>query len=213
MELVTERLVLREFEEEDWPGLLAYQADPRYLQYYAWTERTPEAVQEFVRTFLAQQRERPRAKFQLAVTLKSNAQLIGTCGIRLASAGAHEGDIGYELTPEQWGHGYATEAARAMVRFGFTELGLHRIWSWCIADNVGSARVLEKLGMQLEGRLRDKEYFKERWWDRLIFAILDHEWREQQTSLTPGSRTGRAPPHSLAACRRPSGSLPPPPRR
>ncbi|MBX0328846.1 GNAT family N-acetyltransferase [Oscillochloris sp. ZM17-4] len=50
--------------------------------------------------------------------------------------------------------GYATEAARAIVAFGFTELLLHRIWSWCIADNLGSARVLEKLGMRPEGRLR-----------------------------------------------------------
>ena len=180
MELLTERLILREFKGNDWPDLLAYQADPRYLRYYEWTERTPIAVQEFVQMFLDQQQERPRTKFQLAVTQKSNHQLIGTCGIRMESAGAHEGDIGYELSPKHWGQGYATEAARAIVRFGFTELRLHRIWSWCIADNVRSARVLEKLGMQLEGRLRDKEYFKGRWWDTLLYAILDHEWRQQQ---------------------------------
>jgi ribosomal-protein-alanine N-acetyltransferase len=180
MELTTERLILREFKENDWPDLLAYQADPLYLRYYEWTERTPIAVQEFVQMFLDQQREQPRTKFQLAVTLKPDHQLIGTCGIRTESADVHEGDIGYELSPQHWGQGYATEAARAIVEFGFTELRLHRIWSWCIADNVGSARVLEKLGMQLEGRLRDKEYFKGRWWDTLLFAILDHEWREQR---------------------------------
>jgi ribosomal-protein-alanine N-acetyltransferase len=178
MELETERLILREFRENDWPDILAYQADPLYLRYYEWTERTPKAVQEFVQMFLDQQQERPRTKFQLAVTLKPNHQLIGTCGIRTKSVDAHEGDIGYELSPKHWGQGYATEAARAIVQFGFTELRLHRIWSWCIADNVGSARVLEKLGMQLEGRLRDKERFKGRWWDTLLYAILDHEWRD-----------------------------------
>ena len=98
--------------------------------------------------FLAQQQERPRIKFQLAVVLKSSQQLIGDCGIRLKAADAHEGDIGYELSPNYWGHGYATEAARAIVEFGFTRLRLHRIWSWCIAENVGSAHVLQKLGMQ-----------------------------------------------------------------
>ena len=179
MRLTTERLVLREFNQDDWPDVLAYQSDPRYLRYYPWTERTPEDVGEFVHRFIAQQGEDPRTKFQLAIDLKSDTNLIGNCGIRMKSAGAHAADIGFELAPQHWGRGYATEAARAIVEFGFTELGLHRIWSWCIADNVASARVLEKLGMRLEGRLRENEYFKGRWWDTLMFAILDYEWRAQ----------------------------------
>ncbi|MBN1583272.1 MAG: GNAT family N-acetyltransferase [Anaerolineae bacterium] len=180
MKLETERLILREFQEHDWPAILAYQSDPRYLRYYEWTDRTPEAAQAFVRMFLAQQQAQPRIKFQLAVTLRANGQLIGNCGIRLDSIEAHEGDIGYELDPGHWGRGYATEAARAVVQFGFDELKLHRIWSWCVADNAGSARVLTKLGMRQEGRLRDKDYYKGRWWDRLLFAILEDEWHERQ---------------------------------
>jgi ribosomal-protein-alanine N-acetyltransferase len=176
VELVTGRLVLREFREDDWPDVLAYQSDPRYLRYYHWTERTREDVVEFVHMFIAQQQEQPRTKFQFAVVLKSDLQLIGNCGIRMESPDAREADIGYELAPPHWGCGYATEAARAIVHFGFTELGLHRIWARCIADNVASARVLEKLGMRLEGRLRENENFKGRWWDTLLFAILDFEW-------------------------------------
>jgi RimJ/RimL family protein N-acetyltransferase len=176
MELHTDRLLLREFVTADWPAMLAYQRDPRYLRYYEWTDRTPGDAQRFVQLFLDQQEEQPRHKFQLAVVLKSNGQLIGNCGIRQASAGAHEADIGYELSPDQWGHGYATEAARAIVQFGFAELKVHRIWAWCIADNVASTRVLEKIGLKLEGRLRDKEYFKGRWWDTLLYALLKDEW-------------------------------------
>ena len=177
MEIATGRLILREFEEGDWPAVLAYQRDSLYLRYYEWEDRSPEAVREFVGMFLAQQAAQPRIKFQLAVALKSSGQLIGNCGIRKESAGALEADIGYELSPDHWGHGYATEAARAIVEFGFTSLRVHRIWSWCVADNVGSARVLEKIGMRPEGRLRDKDRYKDRWWDRLLFAILDDEWR------------------------------------
>ena len=179
MELITDRLILREFRADDWPAVLAYQRDPRYLRLYAWTERTPEAVQDFVQMFLDHQQADPRLKFQLAVTLKETGHLIGNCGIRLDATETHEGNIGYELSPEEWGQGYATEAARAIVRFGFTELKLHRIWSWCVADNVGSARVLEKLGMQHEGRLRHKEYYKGRWWDHLVYGLLEEEWRAQ----------------------------------
>jgi RimJ/RimL family protein N-acetyltransferase len=180
MRLVTERLVLREFVECDWPDILAYQTHPRYLRYYEWTERTPGAVQDFVNVFLAQQQEQPRTKYQLAVTLKATGQLIGTRGIRKRSPDPHEADIGYELSASYWGLGYAAEAATATIAFGFGKLGLHRIWSWCIADHAGSARVLERLGMQLEGRQRDKERFEGRWWTVLLYAILDYEWRDWQ---------------------------------
>lgn len=177
MQLETARLILREFTDEDWRSVLAYQNDPRYLQYYEWTERKPHEAQEFIQRFVAQQKEQPRYKFQLAVTLKSNQQLIGNCGIRMAYANAREADIGYELAPEHWGQGYATEAVRAMIEFGFTQLHVQRISAWCIADNVASARVLQKLGMQPEGRLREKEYFKGRAWDVLTFGILASEWQ------------------------------------
>jgi RimJ/RimL family protein N-acetyltransferase len=180
MNLTTDRLILREFDESDWPAVLAYQSDPRYLRYYHWTEQTPEGAQEFVAMFLAQQQQQPRLKFQLALVLKETGQLIGNCGIRLKEAETHEADIGYELSPEHWGRGYATEAAQTIVHFGFTELRLHRIWSWCIAENTASARVLQKLGMRLEGRLRENEYFKGRYWDTLLFGLLDHEWQAQQ---------------------------------
>jgi RimJ/RimL family protein N-acetyltransferase len=176
MELTTSRLHLREFVQEDWPAVFAYQSDPRYLRFYEWEARTPEEAREFVRMFLDQQREIPRMKFQLAIVRQSDHRMIGNCGIRMRKPGAHEGDIGYELAPDCWGQGYATEATRAIVEFGFTQLGLHRISSSCVADNVASARVLEKLGMKLEGRLRENEYYKGRWWDTLLYAILDHEW-------------------------------------
>jgi [ribosomal protein S5]-alanine N-acetyltransferase len=177
MEIVTERLILREFVESDWEAVLAYQSTPDYLRYYEWTERTPEAVQGFVQMFLRHQQAAPRIKFQLAITLKDTHELIGNCGIRMNAPDAHQADIGYELAAEQWGKGYATEAAHAMIEYGFSVLKVHRIYAECVAENTASARVLEKLGMRLEGRLRDNDYFKGRWWDTLLYAILDYEWK------------------------------------
>ena len=87
-----------------------------------------------------------------------------------------ETDIGYELGPRLWGQGYVTEAARAMVDFGFRELRLHRLSSWCIADNAAPARVLEKVGFTLEGRLRQNERFKGRRWDTLLYGLFREEW-------------------------------------
>ena len=182
MRIVTDRLILREFDGDDWPAVLAYQRDPRYLRFYPWTDRTEAEVRDFVQMFLYQQVERPRRKFQLAITLPDDGQAIGSCGIRRKPENDWEADIGYELAPEYWGRGYATEAALAVVEFGFHELGLHRISSWCIADNTASARVLEKVGMRLEGRSLENEYFKGRWWDTLLYGMLKSEWTTSATN-------------------------------
>ena len=129
MRITTARLVLREFGTDDWPDVLVYQCDPRYLRFYAWTDRTEAEVRDFVQMFLDQQADRPRRKFQLAITLPDSGRLIGNCGIRRKPENDWEADIGYELAPEYWGRGYATEAALAIVDFGFRELELHRISS------------------------------------------------------------------------------------
>jgi len=175
MRLTTDRLLLREFVEDDWPAVLTYQRDERYLRFYRWTQRTEEEVRAFVGMFVAQQQEQPRTKFQLAVCSQADGLLIGNSGIRMQHAGATEADIGYELAPEHWGRGYATEAARAILAFGLKELKLHRVWAHCITDNVASANVLEKLGMRIEGRQRENQWFKERWWDTLLYGVLDRE--------------------------------------
>jgi ribosomal-protein-alanine N-acetyltransferase len=177
MILTTERLVLRDFVESDWEAVLAYQSDPRYLRFYPWEERTEVGVRAFVQMFIDQQHETPRSKFQLAITLRETGRLIGNCGLRRASPTAFQADMGYELAPEEWGNGYATEAARCMLDFGFGELGLHRIWATCLAENTASARVLERIGMRQEGRMRQDQWMKGRWWDTLLYSILVDEWK------------------------------------
>lgn len=137
--------------------------------------------------FVSQQREQPRTKFQFAIVLPAGGHIIGTCGLRINDPALREGNIGYELDSRYWGQGYATEAACEMLRVGFEEHNLHRIWAGCVAENVGSARVLEKIGMQREGHFREKEFFKARWWDSLLYGIIDHEWQSQ--SSTPAEET------------------------
>lgn len=187
MIIETARLRLREFVLDDWRAVQSYQSDPRYpLRFYEWTERTEQDVRDFVRMFVDYQAATPRRNFQLAVTLKASGALIGNCGIRVNHAEWREANIGYEIAPAQWGSGYAREAARAILEFGFRDLGMHRIWAWCVAGNAASARVLEKVGMTREGREREKEWIKNEWHDRLIYAILDHEWRSQQQTAGGG---------------------------
>jgi ribosomal-protein-alanine N-acetyltransferase len=181
MILETERLKLREFVESDWKAVLGYQNDPRYLRFYPWQQRTEAEVRAFIQIFIEWQAYLQRYKFQWALTLKDNGVLIGNAGIRKENASDHQAELGYEVNPQFWGHGYASEAARAVRDFGFQKLGLHRIWAHCLKENSASRRVLEKIGMRLEGTLRDHEFFKERYWDTCLYAILinDVAWVEE----------------------------------
>jgi ribosomal-protein-alanine N-acetyltransferase len=180
MRVRTARLVLREYTDEDWPAVLAYQSDPRYLRFYPWSERDARTVRNWIGGLIARQLEDPRDIFQLAITSpEEGSRLIGSCGVRVNDRTRREGNIGYELNPDYWGRGYATEAAWAMLSYGFDHLGLHRVWAELNAENNASAHVLQRIGMQREAHYREQDYFKGRWWDGLLYAMLDREWRAQ----------------------------------
>ena len=90
------------------------------------------------------------------------------------------GEIGYCLRPDFWGRGCAAEAAGALLALGFEQLQLHRIQASCDPENAGSRRVLEKLGLQLEGRLRQNLQLRGQWRDSLQWSLLEHEWRARR---------------------------------
>jgi len=178
MVIVTDHLALREFEEDDFEAILSYQSDPRYLRFYerTWAENQSDNVRELLERFLSWQHEEPRTKVQLAVTLRENGRLIGNVGLRMKSPGSTEGDIGCEIAPDYWNRGCATEATHAMLTFGFEQLGLHRISASTMAGNSGARHVLEKLGMTLEGELRETTLLASGWANSVIYAILEREW-------------------------------------
>ena len=124
------------------------------------------------------------ARYAFAVTLRaqdagSENTLIGTCFLSIRPDELRQGELTYLYARPFWGHGYATEAARAVLEVGFRELDLHRIYATCRPANMGSARVLEKLGMRREGHLVQHRWMKGSWQDSLLYAILDHEWQAQ----------------------------------
>ncbi len=121
----------------------------------------------------------PRTIYHLAIILRATDRLFGGCRIQIRNPAGGDGDIGYVLARDAWGQGFATEAARALIAFGFDRLALHRIWATCDVDNVASARVLEKLGMRREGHLRQSVRRRGEWRDCYLYAILEPEWRPE----------------------------------
>ena len=177
MEIATDRLLLREFVLDDWHELFAYQNDRRYLDIIGREPQSEDSCRAMVEVFVSNATARPRRKFQLAATLATSGELIGNCGIRRNDRNDWDADIGYEFKADHWGNGYATEATSAVLAFGFQDLRLHRTSAQCNAGNTGSIRVLETIGMRVEGRVRDGDFQKGRWWDMLHWGILESEWR------------------------------------
>jgi len=92
-------------------------------------------------------------------------------------AASREGTLWYVIHPDAWGQGYATEAGRAILDFGFGSLGMHRMIADCDPANRASARVAERLGMRREAHHVENFLHRGVWCDSLIYALLDREWR------------------------------------
>jgi RimJ/RimL family protein N-acetyltransferase len=179
--LETPRLVLREFAEDDAAAIQQYAGDVEVVRYLDWGPNTPEDTAQFLTLVRAARDTAPRTAFHLGIVLKTGGALIGGCRIEIRSAANEHGDLGYVLGRRHWGQGYTTEAVRALVGFGVGRLGLHRLWATCDIDNHASARILEKMGMRREGRLRQIARRHGEWRDSYLYAILGPEWVAEPT--------------------------------
>ena len=177
MELRTERLLLRPFREEDLDRLADWQSRPEVARFLYWEPRSrEEAEAALAKRFGETDLERDDDVLALAVERREDGLLLGDTSIWLRSAEHRQVEIGYVLHPDSGGQGYATEAARALVNFAFTQLQAHRVFARTDARNKPSEALLARLGMRQEAHFREAEIFKGAWGDELVFAVLDREW-------------------------------------
>ena len=174
MELTTPRLVIREFRPDDYTSTHAYGSDAEVTRHMIFGPNSEQETRAFLERVMASQAKHPRATYDLAVNLREGGGHIGSVALQLSKA--EQAELGYVLHKAHWGHGYAAEAARALVNFGFRELGLHRVFARCNILNKGSARVMEKLGMRREGTHMKSDKVKGIWRDEYLYAILAEEW-------------------------------------
>ncbi|MCW4050204.1 MAG: GNAT family N-acetyltransferase [Candidatus Bathyarchaeota archaeon] len=176
MNLETPRLVLREFKIEDYDAIHVYATDPEVVKNMDWGPNTETDTRAFIKRSMDDRRKRPRLSYQLAITM--DEELIGGCGITIQNLKTAEGEVGYVLRKDLWNKGITTEATGALLRFGFETLSLHRIIAKCNPENIGSYRVMEKNGMQREGRLRKNLKIRGEYRDTYIYSILEDEWKK-----------------------------------
>lgn len=115
----------------------------------------------------------------LGVELRETGRVIGDVVLFLRSAEHRGGEAGWVSDPAHSGHGYATEAAHALLHLAFEELGLHRVTARVDSRNEASLRLAARLGMRREAHLISNEWFKGEWSDEIALALLEDEWAAQ----------------------------------
>jgi RimJ/RimL family protein N-acetyltransferase len=147
LRIVTERLVLREWREQDRDPFAGMNADPRVMRYFPGVLTRAESDTAFDRI---QEHFRTRGLGLFAAELRDDGAFAGFIGLSVPRFEAHFTpcvEIGWRLLPECWNRGLATEGARAVVRYAFESVGLMELVSFTVPANTASRRVMEKLGM------------------------------------------------------------------
>lgn len=183
--LTTERLRLRELSPGDAESIVALFADPAAMRFLARPPiTTPEAALQMINR-VTDGFHRQQA-IQWAITLLADdATMIGTCGAYAWDRVNRRLDIGYQVRPDCWRRGYATEATQAMVAWLFPNLDLHRIQADCTSGHLASERVLTKCGFTLEGIWRESCWEHGRFVDIKQFGLLRLELPPSPMSPRP----------------------------
>jgi [ribosomal protein S5]-alanine N-acetyltransferase len=182
--LRTERLTLRPFADADVNALFALHSSASGLRYWdspPWSERS--RADRFIA--LSRQLEQDGTGARVAVERESDGTFLGWCGLVRWNPDYRSASLGYCLDEAAWGHGYATEAAGALLQWAFGTLDLNRVQAETDTRNGASARVLEKLGFVREGTLREDCVVNGEVSDSWVFGLLRREWRP---AGTPDSR-------------------------
>lgn len=169
MKLIAGRLYLRDFIASDTAAVHEYASSPEVVRHQEWGPNTLEETIEFVTASVEQSLEWDASGFQLAIVLNSG-ELIGACRASFSDDGL-DAEIGYSLSPRFWGHGYATEAAVALLDYFASDTKVQTVFATCRPENTASIRVLEKLGMKQVDVYKRNVLIAGEWRDTLVFSV------------------------------------------
>jgi uncharacterized protein (TIGR03086 family) len=175
--IATPRLLLRLFTGDDLDDMVGYQSLSSVARYlYRPPLSRQECADIIARISTATAWAAAGDSVMLAVCRRAEPGVIGNVSLTLADPRARQAEIGWSLHPAHEGHGYATEAARAMATAAFGQLGVHRLFARLDADNTGSARLCERLGMRREAHLVENDIDGERWGSEYVYGILARQF-------------------------------------
>nr|WP_255508280.1 GNAT family protein [Exiguobacterium sp. Helios] len=175
--LTTKRLTLREVTPLDAPSLLTYLADEQVVTQMGLDPFQTEAdALDEINWYHSIRTEQTGLRW--GITEHATPDIIGSCGFLNRSSRHQRAELGFELSPGHWGKGLAQEAVRAVLAHGFNEWDLNRIEALVLPDNTASQRLLERLGFQREGLLRQYEKTRGQFDDLYMYSLLKTEWQD-----------------------------------
>jgi len=177
--LETEDLILRAVRQEDLEDIFDYGRDPEVARYVTWPEhKSIEDSQTFLDFVMARYE---KGDYHIrAIVEKSSGKMIGTIDFVKGIHPHNWAELAYVLNRSYWGRGIMTQAAKAVLAYGFDDLNLNRIFARAIDLNKGSYRVMEKLGMTYEGRTRQVFKDGDTYYDVLNYSILRDEYESMK---------------------------------
>ena len=183
---MTPRFLLRDFTEVERPAFIAYHADPRYLALSGPDVADPKHSQRLFQTFRDWTSEQPRRNDQLAILKRKELQaLVGCCGLRGSGCEVGKAELGIELAPAYWAHhSYAIEVGRALLGFGFGDLGLQDIYGVTVDANARIARLAEWFGAEAVATRSGAAWMSPRRWNETEWRITRDKW-QAQGRITP----------------------------
>jgi RimJ/RimL family protein N-acetyltransferase len=182
------RLILRPFVLEDLEDVNNYSSDIDVTKHLHWGPYSEKETKNFINMAISEAGQKGRTRYRFALTLKDENRAIGSLAVRVVSTDDREASIGFVVGKGYWGMGYGSEAVYGLLFFGFDVLKMHRISASCTSENIGSIKVLEKVGMTREGVLRHNRFVKGAWRDSVIYSMLEDEWLEGETSTNEWRR-------------------------
>lgn len=177
--LTTARLRLRHFQQSDRDAFVAMRRDPEVARYQSWSSLDHAAAQSFINDMSRAEPGFPGEWFQFAIADRMTDQFIGDCALHVKADDPRQAEIGFSLTRQAQGQGFATEAISALLDYLFQERAIERVMAICDVRNHGSYRLLERLGMRQEGHTRHSYWNKGEWTDEYQYAILRDEWQRR----------------------------------
>jgi len=172
----TNRLLIRDLNWDDLDFIHALHSIPEVHQFA--TLNVPESLNEsknYLEIYISQQNYHPRKEYGFCIST-FDQKPIGLIGLSNSLNKFQSAELWFKLNPEHWGKGYITEAASRVLYFGFKEMHLHRIEAGVATENIGSIKVLEKIGLQREGMRRKILPIRGQWKDNFHYAILEEDF-------------------------------------
>lgn len=178
----TRRLLIRPYEDKDLEDIFDYSGSTDFwlMRTLPWLP-TREGVKKFWEQRRLQDTSNKIDQIDLVVEWKENCKVIGNIGILISkNIENKQGTISWLLGNKFQGQGFASEAAKALLTFGFDTLGLHRISAGTTRDNIRSWLLMERIGMRREAHFKQSEYVNGEWQDEFIYGILAEEWHSKK---------------------------------